>query len=76
MKADETLDCVGLYCPLPIIDTAKKLKELKTGQVLEVLADDPGIKEDIPNWCKMTGNEFLGIQEEKGVYHLFVKKTG
>ncbi len=76
MKADEILDCVGLYCPLPIAHTAKKIKELKTGQVLEVLADDEGIKADMPNWCKTTGNEFLGIEEEKGVYRVFVKKSG
>jgi tRNA 2-thiouridine synthesizing protein A len=76
MKADETLDCVGLYCPLPIANTAKKIKELKAGQVLEVLSDDEGIKEDMPNWCKITGNKFLGIEEEKGVYRVFVKKSG
>lgn len=76
MKADETLDCVGLYCPLPIAHTAKKIKELKTGQVLEVLSDDEGIKADMPNWCKTTGNEFLGIEEEKGVYRVFIKKSG
>jgi TusA-related sulfurtransferase len=75
MKADETLDCVGLYCPMPIAQTAKKIKELKPGQVLEVLADDPGIKQDMPNWCKTTGNEFLGIEEEKGIYRVFVRKT-
>ncbi len=76
MKADETLDCVGLYCPMPIVNTAQKMKGLKSGQVLEVLSDDKGIKEDMPNWCKMTGNEFLSIEEEKGVYHVFVKKVG
>jgi tRNA 2-thiouridine synthesizing protein A len=75
MKADETLDCVGLYCPMPIVHTAKKIKEMKPGQVLEVLADDKGIKEDMPNWCKMTGNEFLGVEEDGGVYHAFVRKT-
>jgi len=74
MKADETLDCVGLYCPMPIVHTAKKMKELKSGQVLEVLADDIGIKEDMPNWCKTTGNEYLGMEEDKGVYRAFVKK--
>ncbi len=75
MKADETLDCVGLYCPMPIVHVAKKMKELKPGQVLEVLADDQGIKEDMPSWCRTTGNEFLGIEEKDGVYHTFVKKT-
>ena len=75
MKAEETLDCVGLYCPMPIVHTAKKMKELKTGQVLEVISDDEGIKEDMPNWCKTTGNGFLGIEEEHGVYRVFVKKS-
>lgn len=76
MKADETLDCVGLYCPMPIVNTARKIKELKTGKVLEVLSDDKGIKEDMPSWCKTTGNEFLGIQENEGVFRVFVKKSG
>lgn len=76
MKADETLDCVGLYCPMPIVKTAKKMKELKAGQILEVLSDDKGIKQDMPSWCKTTGNEFLGIQEEGGIYKVLVKKAG
>lgn len=75
MKADEVLDCVGLYCPMPIAHTARKLKEMKPGQVLEVQADDKGIKEDMPNWCKMTGNEFLGIEEDGGIYRVFVRKS-
>ncbi len=76
MKADETLDCVGLYCPMPIVHTAKKIKELKTGQVLAVLSDDEGIQEDMPSWCETTGNEYLGIEEEEGVYRTFVRKSG
>ena len=75
MKADATLDCVGLYCPMPIYQTAKKIKELKAGQVLEILADDEGIKEDMPAWCRTTGNELLGIEEEVGEYKVYVKKT-
>jgi len=75
MKADETLDCIGLYCPIPIYNTANKLKELEKGQVLEVLSDDEGIKEDMPAWCKVTGNELLGIEEEAGQYKVYVKKS-
>jgi len=75
MKADATLDCIGLYCPMPIAHTANKLKELEKGQVLEILADDPGIKEDMPAWCKTTGNELLGIEEEKGQYRIYVRKS-
>ena len=75
MKADATLDCIGLYCPMPIYNTAKKLKEMKPGQVLEVLADDEGIKEDMPAWCRTTGNKLLGIEEENGEYKAYVRKA-
>ena len=75
MKADATLDCVGLYCPMPIANTAKKIKEMEPGQVLEILADDEGIKEDMPAWCKTTGNEFVRIEEDAGVFKTYVRKT-
>jgi TusA-related sulfurtransferase len=74
MKADKTLDCVGLYCPMPIYKTAQKMKELKSDEVLEIVADDKGIKKDIPSWCNSTGNEFLGMEEKDGEFHVFVKK--
>ncbi len=76
MKADETLDCVGLYCPMPIVKTAQKIKQLKTGEVLEVIADDRGIKQDMPAWCRTTGNEFLGMEEKGGEIKVYVKKAG
>ena len=76
MKADAILDCIGLYCPMPIAHTANRLRELKKGQVLEILADDEGIKEDMPAWCKTTGNELLGIEEEGRQYRPYVRKSG
>lgn len=75
MQADEQLDCFGLLCPMPIIATAKKIKELKVGQVLEVMATDEGIKADMPAWCQATGQEYLGAEEKEGEYHVFVKKV-
>ncbi|MFC2025147.1 sulfurtransferase TusA family protein [Chloroflexota bacterium] len=75
MKADRSLDCVGLYCPLPIVKTAENIKELKQGEVLEVVADDKGIKLDMPAWCEATGHEFLGVEEESGEIRVYVKKT-
>jgi len=74
MKSDVKLDCFGLLCPMPIIKTAEKIKELKPGQILEVLSTDEGIKTDMPAWCKATGNECLGIEEKDGEYRAFVKK--
>ncbi len=75
MKADKTLDCLGLYCPIPIVKTAEKFKELKPGEVLEVLSDDKGIKQDMPAWCQTTGHEFLSMEEEDGEIKVYVKKT-
>ena len=74
MKADATLDCVGLYCPMPIIQTKAMVDGLDVGQVLEVIADDEGIKTDMPAWCRRTGNEYLGLEEEDGEYHVYVRK--
>ena len=75
MKADQSLDCMGLYCPMPIVKTAEKIKELKTGEVLEVVADDKGILKDMQAWCEATGHECLGIEEEGGEIRVYVKKT-
>ncbi len=75
MKADQSLDCVGLYCPMPIVKTARKIKELKPGQILEVLADDKGIKLDMPAWCQATGHEFLGVDEVGGEIKVYVRKV-
>jgi len=75
MKADQSLDCMGLYCPMPIVKTAQKMKDLKKGEVLEVVADDKGIKQDMPAWCETTGNEFLGIEEESDEIKVYVRKT-
>jgi tRNA 2-thiouridine synthesizing protein A len=75
VKADKTLDCVGLYCPMPIVQTSLKIKEMKTGEVLEILADDKGIKQDMPAWCQTTGNECLGIEEAGREIKVYVKKT-
>ena len=75
MNADHTLDCVGLYCPMPIVKTAEKIKALETGNILEVVADDQGIKQDMPAWCKATGNEFLGIEEDGKEIKVYVKKS-
>jgi len=75
MKADATLDCVGLYCPMPIVKAAQKIKEMKPGEVLEVLAYDKGIKLDMPAWCQTTGNECLAIEESGGEIKVYVRKT-
>ncbi len=79
VQADMTLDALGYLCPMPIIMTSKKIKELSVGQVLEVWSDDEGIKKDMPAWCQTTGHEMIGLEEEqrdsKPIYKAFVKKA-
>ena len=75
MEPTDTLDCVGLYCPMPIVQTADRIKRLEVGQVLEILADDRGIEKDMPAWCEATGHEFLGLEERDAEYHVFVRRT-
>ncbi len=75
MKADQSLDCIGLYCPMPIVKTVERIKQLKTGEILEIVADDKGIKLDMPAWCEATGHEFLGVEEDGNEIKVYVKKS-
>ena len=59
----ETLDARGLLCPLPVIRTQDRVKDLDPGTVLEVLATDAGTIHDIPAWCRVHGHELLSIDE-------------
>lgn len=75
MSADTQLDCTGLQCPLPVIKTAQTMKALEMGQVLELLATDPGVEPDIQAWTKRTGNELVSIEERDGVFHVFLRRA-
>lgn len=75
MKTDYTIDTVGKFCPVPIIETASKMKDLKKGDTLTVIADDAGIKNDMRSWCIMTGNEFLGEDESDGEIEVYIRKA-
>ena len=73
--ADEFLDCTGLYCPVPIFETRKKIDSIKQGQILELTADDPASEEDIKSWAKTTGNKLLKIEKDKDKFIFFIRKT-
>jgi tRNA 2-thiouridine synthesizing protein A len=75
LEADERIDTVGLYCPVPIIRTAEKIRKMEAGRTLEILSDDRVILIDMPAWCRSTGNDYLGHTHERGEYRLFVRKT-
>jgi len=70
----KTLDLKGLACPLPIIKTAKAMKELEPGALLEALATDPGSVKDFAAWSRTTGNPLLESSQEGGVFRFLLKK--
>jgi TusA-related sulfurtransferase len=73
--ADKTLDCLGLFCPMPIVKTREALKHMDPGQVLEVTSDDPGSEADMKSWSMRTGNELLEMQRNGAVFRFFVRKA-
>ena len=68
------LDCIGHVCPAPILMTEEKRKDLKPGDVLEVLFTDPGAKPDLEVWCRVTGNRCLGFKDEKFKSYAYIRK--
>ena len=71
---DQELDACGLNCPLPILRAKKSLSSLESGQVLRIIATDPGSVKDFEAFAKQTGNELLESNEEGGKFNFLVKK--
>lgn len=70
----QRVDAKGLACPMPIVRTAQAMKTLGSGQLLEVLATDPGSTKDFEAWSKSTGNPLLESAVEGGVYRFVLQK--
>ena len=60
------LDVKGTFCPLPILLSAREMRKLRPGDLLEVLGDDPTILEDMPVWCERAGHRLVEMAEEEG----------
>jgi tRNA 2-thiouridine synthesizing protein A len=74
MTPTATLDAKGLSCPLPVVKARLEIEKLGSGDVLQVLATDPGSVADFDNWTKMSGHELLSSSEDDGVYAYLIKK--
>jgi tRNA 2-thiouridine synthesizing protein A len=74
MDFDKELDTRGLNCPLPILRTKKALAELKSGQVIKVVATDPGSVKDFQAFSRQTGHELLSHSEERKEFTFFMRK--
>lgn len=73
--ADQIADFKGLKCPMPIFKLGKELNSLESGQILEVLADDPAFKPDVEAFCKLRKHELVSVVEAGGVITATIKKS-
>jgi TusA-related sulfurtransferase len=71
-KPTRRLNCLGLYCPEPIIKTRAELDKMKPGEILEVLANDPAAEEDIKNLVKRLNHQLISFQKEKNGKLIFL----
>ncbi|TXH69030.1 MAG: sulfurtransferase TusA family protein [Thiothrix sp.] len=69
------LDARGLNCPLPILRTKKAMTSMTAGDVLKIVATDPGSVKDMEAYAKQTGNELIASSENNGEYTFFIKKN-
>lgn len=70
-----TIDALGRKCPVPIIMLAERIREVAIGQVIEVLADDPAAKSDLPAWCALKSQEFVGTRDLEAGWAFQVRRS-
>lgn len=75
-EINETLDAIGLLCPLPVLKARKRLKSLQPGAVLQLLADDPAAVIDVPHFCQEAGHAYLGHEDAGGHQIYLIRKGG
>jgi tRNA 2-thiouridine synthesizing protein A len=70
-----TVDCIGLFCPVPILRTRGAMAEVAVGDVVELLADDPAAEGDLRSWLGRTGHELLTLDKHGTVARFLVRKA-
>lgn len=71
---DQTLDCSGMACPMPILKTKKAVDSLQIGQILKMIATDPGSTSDMDAWTQKTGHELVASEQEGGKFIFYIKR--
>jgi len=74
VKADRELNCLGMFCPVPVIKTKVELEKMSVGQTLEIIADDPAAEPDLQSLARSTGQEILSIEKKGKEIHALIKK--
>lgn len=70
------IDCMGLFCPMPIVKIREAIRDVPVGEVIEMVADDPASEADLKSWSKRTGHQLLEVTRDGAVYRFLVKKRG
>ncbi|PYN59041.1 MAG: sulfurtransferase TusA family protein [Candidatus Rokuibacteriota bacterium] len=73
--ADLKLDCVGLFCPMPVLKTREAMRRLEPGQILEMTSDDPASEADVRSWTTRTGNELMEIDRNGATFRFLIRKA-
>ena len=74
-ETKKSFDFMGLKCPLPVLKTKRALKEVKEGEIIEVLADDPAANLDLKHFCEVSGNILIKITQENNVIKCLIQKN-
>jgi tRNA 2-thiouridine synthesizing protein A len=72
--ADLTVDATGKFCPMPIIEVAKAIKAVQAGQIVQLVATDPGVETDVAAWCTATRNELVAFSREGKVFRALIRR--
>lgn len=75
VEPNRTLDCLGLYCPEPVFRTRMELDDIRIGEVLEVLADDPAAEADIQSLVKRLEQEIVDVSKDGNTVRILIKKV-
>ncbi|MCM3636186.1 sulfurtransferase TusA family protein [Sporosarcina luteola] len=74
MNVTKVLDAKGLACPMPVVRARKTMKEMETGEILEIFTTDKGSVADMTAWAKSSGHEMVDQKEDAGVFTFWIKK--
>ncbi len=75
VASDQLLDCTGMLCPMPVVKTSKAIKTIEVGQVLEMVATDPGAPPDMVAWAKQTGHELIEQSADGSEFRFWFRRT-
>ena len=74
IKPKIMVDCVGLYCPIPIFNTTTEMEKIEPGEVLEMVTGDRAAVQDIPRWAKRAGHKLLKLSQVGEEFHFLIQK--